>query len=101
MPSQERCVNCRNYDGDGDKCKIPIFCEYSPRYDPKHCRFVEICRDEFHYDKCDSCTPEHSYECPIAEKIEDLLMDGERECEDEDEVPFNEPYDGPEEEDEP
>lgn len=40
----------------------------------------------------------------MAAKIEDLLMDAEdaaREFEDEDEVPFCEPYDGPEEEDEP
>ena len=99
MAEQERCEQCWYHNGT--KCTKKIFCHFTPRYNPTKCRFVVICRDEFHHEDCDKCTPEHSYECPIAAKIEDMLMDAERECEDEDEVPFNEPYDGPEEEDEP
>lgn len=68
------------------------------------CRFKDLCRKRFHYEKADECSHEESWECPIAAKIEDLLMDGadadqDREFDDEDEVPFCEPYDGPEEED--
>lgn len=63
-----------------------------------------MCKAHFHYEKADECSHEDSWECPMAAKIEDMLMDAEdaaREFEDEDEVPFCEPYDGPEEEDEP
>ena len=53
------------------------------------CRFVGLCRDViFHYKNADNCTNEDSWDCPMAAKIEDLLMD----------VPFCEDYDGPEEE---
>ena len=65
------------------------------------CVYRKLCKDYFHYQKADECTHEESLECPMAFKIQDMLMDAEdieNEYEDEDEVPFCEPYDGPEEE---
>ena len=86
---------------NGTKCTKKIFCDFTPRYNPTKCRFLGMCKEYFHYDKSDECSREESLECPMAAKIEDLLMDAEdadRELEfdDEDEIPFNETYDGPE-----
>jgi hypothetical protein len=54
------------------------------------CRHREICKNSFHVQTADECSHEKSWECPIADKIEDILMD----------TPFCEPYDGPVEEEE-
>ena len=63
------------------------------------CRYVKICRDELHHEKCDECTNDDTFDCPTAWRIEDILMDvadPDWKCQDEDEIPFSEPYDGPE-----
>ena len=64
------------------------------------CRFRKLCKNGvFHYSGADKCSHEDSWECPMAAKIEDLLMDvadPDHQCPDDEEIPFSEPYDGPE-----
>ena len=56
------------------------------------CRHREICKKHYHVETADECSHEKSWECPIADKIQDILMDV---------TPFCEDYDGPVEEEEP
>ena len=61
------------------------------------CPYREICKK--HYPRCTGEEGLSHSECPIAWKIEDILMDARdicREQGDPDEIPFCEDYDGPE-----
>ena len=66
------------------------------------CPYRKICAETMLPDYAGGENGEHpQWECPVAFKIEDLLMDA-WEPEDEDEVPFDdEDYDGPEEDELP
>jgi len=66
------------------------------------CRYKDMCRDTFGYKNSDKCSIDDAWECPIANKIEDLLMDAKFvDPETGEEVPFCDDYDGPVEEEEP
>ena len=58
----------------------------------EYCPYTKICAE--HYPNCTGEEGLSHSDCPIAWKIEDLIMDG-------DTVPFTDEYDGPVEEEEP
>ena len=63
------------------------------------CRHTKICRETYGIKNNDNCSVEDAWECPIADKIEDILLDMKFIDRDTgEEVPFCEDYDGPVEE---
>ena len=62
------------------------------------CRFKELCKKHYHVTTADDCSHEKSLECPIADKIQDILMDARDIMEEQ--LPFTDDYDGPVEEEE-
>lgn len=88
MDEERKCDICYHYRNG--ECTT-WDCDFVLNAEVQKCRFADICKEQYHYEKADKCSHKQSWECPIADKILDILMD----------VPFNEDYDGPVEEEEP
>lgn len=91
MSEDRHCDVCYHYDWNSRQCTT-WDCEFVLNAEVQRCRFTTYCKKP-------SCSHKDSWECPIADKIMDHLMearDMEREFQDEDEIPFCEDYDGPE-----
>ena len=88
MDEERKCDICYHYRNG--ECTT-WDCDFVLNAEVQKCRFADLCKKHYHNEKADECNHKQSWECPIADKIMDILMD----------VPFNEDYDGPVEEEEP